>query len=201
MREQQVLTSVAFSRLLAWLDDGVESHGRSYLEIRRRLVAYFTRRNRPMPDELADETLNRIAKTLEEADRIALRPPTRYCYIIAKFVLLEDARRREHRDLRFDQSAFSENQLTRSETKRHDSEEALAMQEQRLACLDRGLQQLKPEQRELILEYYRADGRNKIDGRREMATRLGISMNALAVRASRIRSVLEASVAACCRKA
>src|SRR5262249_12335090 len=94
LREEPRFTEFAFGRLLEWLDDGVDSRGESYLEIRRRLVAYFDRRNRPFPDELADETLNRIAKTLGQTASIAVTPPARYCYIVARFVLLEDLRRR-----------------------------------------------------------------------------------------------------------
>ena len=78
--------------LLAWLDDGVESHGERYLEVRRRVVEYFDRRNRSSAEDLADETLNRIGRTLETDGSIAVKPPLRYCYTIAKFVLLEDIR-------------------------------------------------------------------------------------------------------------
>jgi hypothetical protein len=67
--------------LLEWLDDGVESHGERYLEMRRRLVSYFDRRDRTAADELADETFNRIARTLEHTGEIATRPPARYCYV------------------------------------------------------------------------------------------------------------------------
>ena len=42
----------------------------------------------------------------------------------------------------------------------------------------------------LIVEYYRDTGRQKIERRRALADRLGISMNALAIRASRIRDAL-----------
>ena len=59
-REKWGLTQPAFSRLLEWLDNGVESHGETYLEMRRRLVSYFDRRNRLAADELADETLEAI---------------------------------------------------------------------------------------------------------------------------------------------
>jgi hypothetical protein len=95
LREEPQLTQIAFGRLLAWLDDGVESHGERYVEMRRRLVAYFDRRDRPNADELADETLSRISRTLEQDGRIDMTPPARYCYcyVIAKFVLLEDVRR------------------------------------------------------------------------------------------------------------
>ena len=40
-------SGTAFTRLLQWLDDGSDSRGERYLEMRRRLVAYFDRRNRP----------------------------------------------------------------------------------------------------------------------------------------------------------
>ena len=59
LREEHALTPLAFSRLLQWLDDGNDSHGEAYLEMRRRLVSYFDRRNRPAPDELADDYADR----------------------------------------------------------------------------------------------------------------------------------------------
>src|SRR5438876_789374 len=78
-----------FHRLLVWLDEGVDSDGRRYVDMRRRLVAYFQRRGATAPDEAADETLNRVARRLDEAGAIDDGPPARYCYITAKFVLLE----------------------------------------------------------------------------------------------------------------
>src|SRR5262245_48668869 len=93
LREEPLFTKFAFTRLLEWLDDGVESHGEKYLEMRRRLVSYFDQRLRPAADELADETFSRIARTLGETGVIAVTPPARYCFVVAKFVLLEDFRR------------------------------------------------------------------------------------------------------------
>ena len=90
LREEPKLTQFAFHRLLAWLDDGVDSGGETYIEMRRRLVAYFDRRNRPFADDLADQTFNRISKTLDQSGSIAVKPPARYCYVVARFVLLED---------------------------------------------------------------------------------------------------------------
>ena len=190
LREESVLTKVAFERLLEWLDDGVESNGERYLEIRRRLVQYFDRRNRPNPDDLADETLNRVARTLAEAGAIATRPPARYCYVVAKFVLFEDVRR-ERRRVAFDEASAG---LAAPAAWREPD-----VREQRLDCLERCLQQLKPDQRELIVEYYADTRRRKIERRRELAARLGISMNALAIRAWRIRDRLMAAVEACRR--
>ena len=191
-REAPELSQYVFDRLLAWLDDGTESHGERYLEMRRRLVWYFDRRNRPAADELADETLNRVARTLEQGGVIATRPPARYCYIIAKFVLFEDLRR-ERRHVAFDETTIrvDERAIMAELTEDH------ALREQRLDCLDRCLEQLKPEQRMLIVDYYRDAGRQKIERRRALADRLSISMNALAIRASRIRDTLLTCMEGC----
>jgi DNA-directed RNA polymerase specialized sigma24 family protein len=188
-REEPTFTEFAFSRLLEWLDDGVGSDGEAYLQMRRRLVSYFDRRGRPSADELADETLNRVGRTLEKTGRIAITPPARYCYVVARFVLLEDIRRGyKYSSLDEERSA----DVPRASLF-EESEEDVA-REQRLECLECCLQKLKSAQRELIVEYYRGAGRQKIERRRDLANRLGISMNALAIRASRIRDALEACV-------
>jgi len=193
VREEESLTRVAFDRLLEWLDDGHDSAGDAYLEMRRRLVSYFDRRGRLSADELADETLNRIGRTLEKDGVIATTPPARYCYVVAKYVLLEDIRR-ERRHVPLDESRGS----VAERMPRAEPDEAMTLREQRLECLDCCLQALKPEQRELVVEYYRDTKRQKIDRRRELAARLGISMNALGIRAWRIRSALESCVETCC---
>lgn len=194
-QEERILTQVAFTRLLEWLDSGTDSHGETYLEMRRRLVAYFDRRNRPGADELADETLNRIGKTLEKSGTIAITPPARYCYVVARFVLLEDIRR-GRRYLQVDEARTPH---VLESARPLDMDDAVSRQEQRLECLDRCLQKLKPEQRELAVEYYRDARRQRIDRRREIAARLGISMNALGIRACRIRSALESCMDDCCK--
>ena len=70
LKRDWVLNQSAFQHFLKWLDGGVDSGGERYLEIRRRLVFYFDRRNCASPDELADETLNRVARRLEEKGAI-----------------------------------------------------------------------------------------------------------------------------------
>src|SRR5688572_22891083 len=87
-------SEAAFQRLLSWLDQGADSQGERYLDIRDRLVDYFARRNSAAPEDLADETLNRVARRLEEAGSIDDVAPARYCYIVAKFVWLESLRQR-----------------------------------------------------------------------------------------------------------
>ena len=194
-REELTLTDFAFSRLLEWLDDGVESHGERYLEIRRRLVSYFERRNRLFADELADETLNRVGRKLEQSIVIETRPPARYCYVVARFVMLEDVRR-ERKHVHFDEPSFPQTSWPGSGRTTHP-DETHAIREQRLDCLDHCLLELRPDQRELIVDYYRNTRRQKIEYRREMAARLGITMNALGIRVCRLRDALRACLERC----
>lgn len=175
--------------LLAWLDQGVDSGGESYLEMRRRLSAYFDRRRCDHPDDLADDTLNRVARRLEEVGAAADGPPGRYCHIVAKFVFLEYLRARER-----DSTLYAER--LESPIAGPDSQESTD-QQKRLACLERCLEKLSAPDRELILEYYsRGDGRIA-DRRRDLAARLALTKNALAIRACRIRVAVEACVQSC----
>jgi DNA-directed RNA polymerase specialized sigma24 family protein len=183
------------------LDDGAGSHGQAYLDMRQRLVAYFGRRHRPSPDELADDTLNRIASTLLERGSIDITPPTRYCYIVARFVLLEDLRRGKQSPVSVSLDQSRADQLRELGARDHHAIDGSDPNEQRLRCLERCLSALKPQQRALIVEYYRvSSGRAKIESRRALATRLKVTPNALSIRASRIREVLVRCVEACCKE-
>jgi DNA-directed RNA polymerase specialized sigma24 family protein len=186
----------SFQRFLNWLDAGVDSAGEKYLEIRRRLVHYFDRKNCLSPDELADETLNRVARRLEEEGTITATSPAQYCYVVARFVFLEYQRRPEHRQISLDGvSDFGDVASRMARPPATDDE--VENQEKRIHCLERCLQTLKADDRELICEYYRGEQRTKIKHRRELALRLGLTMNALSIRACRIRARLEECVRTC----
>jgi len=191
-RSDSGTSSTAFTRLLRWLDDGADSNGERYLDMRRRLVDYFDRRSRPAPDLLADETFDRIARTLEESGFIKVTPPARYCYVVARFVLLEDIRA-HRRSVPFDEA-----RLTVRPTVAFEADDATG---QSLDCLNRCLDRLKPADRNLIVEYYRDAKRERINRRRSMAEHLGITMNALGIRAWRLRASLQACVATCRKRA
>jgi len=150
--------------------------------MRRRLTAFFSRKRVRSPDDLADEALNRVARRLEEEAAITDTPPARYCFIVAKFVFLEHLRRPD---------AHSHDGLEPVGLSRPDDE---AERERRLDCLDRCLGELGADDRSLILDYYRGDDAAKIAARRALAERLGLSANALTIRACRLRHKLEACV-------
>jgi DNA-directed RNA polymerase specialized sigma24 family protein len=202
LKRDWITTPQAFERLLAWLDESSGSGGsgsrsgsggsggEAYLQMRRRLVLYFQRKRCLNPDDLADETLNRVTRRLEEEGRITDATPARYCYIVAKFVLLEHLRDPEVRRMRD------------VDVREHAGEPAAAPgapahDERALDCLDRCLSALAPDERTLILDYYRHEQGARIERRRHLAASLGLTANALAIRACRLRDKLERCVREC----
>jgi DNA-directed RNA polymerase specialized sigma24 family protein len=196
-KKDWALNPVAFGGLLAWLDSGSDSGGQSYLEMRRRLAFYFDRKNCSSPDELADETLNRVARRLQEEGEITVTPPARYCYIVAKFVFMEYLRQSERLQVTLDQSTEA---LQLSAVPPASAQPADEAREKLLECLELCVETLEPENRELIDRYYKGEQREKIDNRRDLARRLGLTTNALSIRACRIRARLEACVSNCCAR-
>jgi hypothetical protein len=196
-RQQQgwVLSTKVFDALLNWLDQGIDSNGKAYVEMRKRLVFYFDRKNCSTPDELADETLNRVARRLEEEGTIESETPAKYCYIVARFVFMEYLRESHRAGVALD------------EVRRQGPgdysfvPEVLNDKEKRLACLGQCTSKLEPVSRELITRYYVGKGRVKIANRRSLAESLGITMNALAIRALRLRDKLEVCVRQCVSEA
>ena len=185
-------TQSAFRDFLNWLDEGVDSNGEKYLEMRRRLVSYFARKNCLSSDDLADETLTRVVHRLGEVGAITDTPAARYCYITARFVFLEYLRRAEHKQISLDNLPLSGNSALLAAPPEPD--DALNTQGKLLDRLDRCLLSLSPDHRQLIVEYYRGELHAKIERRRQLAERLGLTMNALSIRACRIREKLEACV-------
>ena len=184
------LSESAFHSFLEWLDDGEASEGQRYLEMRDRLVSYFDRKNCINPDDLADETLNRVARRLEEEGEINTDTPAKYCYTVARFVFLEHLRGRDTKNVQLDELG------TGGLASPNISNEA-EVKEQMLRCLEKCTNSLDGQSRDVILRYYLGDQREKIDNRGALAKSLGITANALAIRACRIRYKLEDCVGKC----
>jgi RNA polymerase sigma factor (sigma-70 family) len=177
---------------LRWLDEGRDSGGARYVEMRRRLVTYFDRKNCEHPDDLADETLNRVMRRFQEETSLGNTPPARYCYIVAKFVFLEHLRQPK----RADSDGEMLERIPANATSVPSAGDPNRY-ENLLDCLDCCLQKLDPQDRAMILEYYVGEQRAKIESRRSIAAKLGLTMNAVSIRACRIREKLEACMKTC----
>lgn len=178
-----VLTEEAFSRFLSCLDDDSERAGEKYELIRRKLTKYFDWHGAHFPEECADETINRVIRKLESGPILDV---STYCIGIARFVFLETLKKSDNRKVSLDE-------LNSVAAAQPDEEEHSARQE----CLDRCLKELPIESRQLILQYYQDERRDKINNRQAMADQIGIPLNALRSRVQRIRDKLEQCVKDC----
>lgn len=188
LKKNWAISESAFHGLIKWLDEGGNSDGRRYVEMSRRLADYFDRKNCLNSLELADETLNRVARRLEE-EAIVIETPAKYCYIVAKYVFLEDLRAKDRYPVPIDEGVA----LRSSSLDRTDS----GIDDQRMDCLDSCSAKLVSSDRDLIFGYYFGEERQKINNRRDVAKKLGISVNALSIRACRIREKLQICVSKC----
>ena len=182
MKKDWVADSQAFEALVEWLNQsgGVGGEGGSYVAMHHRLAAYFTRKGCRAPEELADEALTRVARRLSEEGTIAGVPPAQYCYIVARFVWLEHLRSPD-----FAPPAV----LGEIRDRSVPADEG---QEHLLASLDDCLARLSPDDRTIILEYYAGGTSERIAKRRDLAGKLGLTANALTIKASRLRERLRA---------
>jgi DNA-directed RNA polymerase specialized sigma24 family protein len=181
------LSRRAFERFLQALDADPQAGAERYEQLRSKLTRFFEWRACTFPEERADETLNRVIRKIDEGEDI--RDPGAYCYAVARLVLLESLKRQAR-----EQEALHEYQRTAT----IPEEDAL---EDRLTCLRRCLEALPGAQRDLVREYYRAEGGERFAARQRLASTLGIGMNALRIRAFRLSDKLHACVAACARSA
>jgi RNA polymerase sigma factor (sigma-70 family) len=193
------LSAEAFQRFLDYLDAGAGTAGERYLEMHRRVVSYFDRKGCRDADTLADETLNRVARRLEEEGAIEASSPAQYCYVVARFVFFEYLRRGEHISVPFDDatspgSALPEMQISEpTDAESNDSQ-------RRFKCLEQCLSTLTPPDRDLIITYYSGERSAKIEQRKQLAQRSNLSANALTIKASRIRARIEDCVTGCLGK-
>lgn len=188
MRTNWQPTPEEFDMFLRWLDPDIEKAAMRYESIRRNLIAIFNRRGCHCPEDLADETFNRVTRRLPKMIETYEGEPARYIVVVARNLHLEYVQQVEkqeplpehdHTDLSVDPP---------DEDKEHD-----------YGCLEHCLKELSPPQRKLVVGYYHEDKRAKIDHRKQMADELGIGLNALRIRAHRIRTSLEDCLKQCLR--
>jgi hypothetical protein len=169
--------------LLEWLDEGADSPGERFVELRRRLVAYFDRRHRPAAEALADETFRRIRDGLELGAVLAAASPAHYCFAVAQQVLLEDVGL-EGSSNRAGGARRSGDARTVSGV---ETDERSARHAHQSDVVDRFLDALPYAARQVVVEYYRDPRNTARDHRRRVAERMNMTPTALGLCASRLR--------------
>jgi hypothetical protein len=170
-----------FDRLLEWFGPDRDTSAEKYVEAHARLTRLFHFDGCNRPEDLADEVMNRVAR----------RSPPPYSDHIA--VLLGFARfvRLEYRveKMRFVQG------LDPGEEPSGADETAL--KETRARCVDSCLESLPEDDRQLLREYYEYEPGAKIQRRKAMAEARHTTLNALRLKACRLKSVVAPCVKRC----
>jgi len=176
------ITQEQFEQLLGWLDPDREKAGLRYEWIRRRLIKIFVCRGSAIPEELADRTINRVARKLSEIRSTYVGEPANYFGGVASNIFRE---------------ALKKAKLPSIGMPAPGPPTAGDREERMRDCFEKCVAQLSAADRDLVVSYYQQEKQAKIDHRKDLAARLGLGINALRIRACRIRSHLQDCVEQC----
>ena len=175
------LNQESFESLLRWLSSDREQAGKRYEDIRGRLMKIFGSRGCAEPDLLADETINRVAKRVEEISKTYEGDPALYFYGVANKIHLEQLRKQKPIEKLLPVPALDD-------------------YEEEYTCLEGCIGHLPARSRDLVLQYYEHEQQDKIGQHQRLAERLGIGLNALRIRAHRARLALRKCIVNCLQK-
>ncbi|HEY6806242.1 MAG TPA: hypothetical protein VI306_21870 [Pyrinomonadaceae bacterium] len=183
-KQKWAITAEALEKFLAVLSPDYEEAGKQYEALRIKLIRYFEWKRCDRAEELADLTLDRIVRKIDEGQIITNLKA--YTASVAKFIALENL----PEPLEPIEDHLGALPVVEA---RHDDDDP----DPQVICFDRCLDELPPENRKLLLAYYQDQGRDKIDNRIQLAERLSIPLNALRIRVFRIKKALEKCIGKC----
>ena len=172
-----------FDILLCWLDENRNTAAIKYETIRTSLIRIFIAHGLDDAEDLADITIKRVETKIPEMVSTYVGEPAAYFFAVARNVEHEAKRRKEIATEKIPEKV----ELVTNTTDTFD-------------CLVQCLKVLPGDKRELILDYYLYEGKDKIVHHRQMAQDLGITDGALRTRAHHIRVSLEECVLNCTKR-
>lgn len=161
------------------------------LEITRKLVCFFAGRACADAEDLALETVVRVAGKCATVEVARDEDRTGYFYGVARNVLHEWQRRVSHET--------SKQQTLMREPSLLPVPDFQSWKEKEAAdrCLRQCLEKLTRRAQTLVLDYYAAERTDKIECHRRLATAFGKTVNALRIEVHRIRATLRECVTGC----
>jgi DNA-directed RNA polymerase specialized sigma24 family protein len=175
-------THEGFTSLLAALGDSAAAAGQHYEQLRAKLIFFFTRKALEVPEDLADEVLDRIGRRLAEG--LAILSVDAFALGVARHVAQEQTPIRNR--VETVDPIFFHNVPAVSTTFNED---------ERLVYLERCLRRLPSYDSQLLKGYYLGGG-GAISARKNMAERLGVSPGTLRQKVFLIRRRLLGCVTA-----
>ncbi len=195
------LTKDAFDRLLSVLDPDRNEAGLKYERIREKLTNLFRWRGCLEPESYVDETIDRVARKIGEGAEVQARDPYLYFHGVALNVLREHWKKTQRHGVKsLDELPVSDSPAIDPVMER-DQHAERENHEVRLECLEDCVGALpQAASRDRHGAITRRPAGPKSAQRNELAKRLGIPINALRIRAFRIRGELEDCVGRCVKR-
>lgn len=168
IQTKKEVTPESFARFLNWLNPDRDRASEAYEQLHYSLSTYFARRRCIYADELVDETINRVIVKIDEP----IENRRGYCFGVARNVFRESLRK-ERSQVALDDVTLAAPQAE-EESFSHD-------------CLDKCLERLSPDSRDLLLEYFSGPKTQKIEIRQRISRTLRTTQTALRMRIARLK--------------
>jgi DNA-directed RNA polymerase specialized sigma24 family protein len=187
MRKKIEITSKDFNGLLEFLSSDAEEAGIKYENIRQGLIKYFYFRGCLDPEALTDETINRVAMKLPEANFDEKFVLANYFYSFAANIYLEELRRRKR--LVSIEEDIKPLATENGKSIKEDNPVSL--------CMEICILKHSPDERALLLKYYGFEKNERAEQRKILAAEQNISDGKLYVKISRLRKTLRECLKKC----
>lgn len=185
MARDSAIPPESFDEILDWLNPDRDVAAQMYVQLRHDLAKIFTWRCAD-PEGMTDEVFDRVARKVHEVRPTYEGDPRLYFRAVANNLIKENFKKVKTQ-VPLDDVDPPAPPTVRSTEETGDIED----------CLQSCLQKLDSEKRKVILAYYAKEKQAKIDHRHELAQQFGISIEALRVRAFRIRASIEKCIENC----
>jgi len=180
MKRARDLTPEEFDKLLAWLDADRDKAGCEYTVIQGRLTKVFAARGCIDPETLGQEVLNRVGVRIDTVVQ-NYPDPIRCCLGFVDNV--------HHEYLREEKK--------KANAKEPPEPRPTDELEKEDRCLEQCLNTLGTAGRDIFERYFQGEKRVRIDNRKKLASELGITANALRIRAHHLRKEMHECLVTC----
>lgn len=180
MKRARDVTPEEFEKLLAWFDSDRDKAACDYTVIQCRLTKVFAARGCADPETLAQEVLNRVGVRIDTVVK-NYPDPVRCCLGFVDNVHHEYLREEKKK-------ANATEPPGRRPTDELEKEDR---------CLERCLNTLGTDERDIFERYFQGEKRVRIDNRKNLASRLRITANALRIRAHHLRKEMHECIVTC----
>lgn len=178
MKKTNTLTPENFTALLGWFSPDPDEAGKKYEEVREGLIRYFRFRGCADSAVLADETITRVAVKLPTFDLSNNVKTITYFYGFAKNIFREYLAQNKKKEVDFD----AERSLNTASYDDFNDPDPIEFK-----CLDRCLTKLPEAERDLLLQYYSKNKREKLELRKKLAEQLHLKKGTLHTRVHRLK--------------